>query len=72
MPPFAAPDDPQISASELWSRLQTFYEPTVFWGMGDGTDAVPAQLAAHVGEPGNHVQPMHILPHAYSGAMGMF
>ncbi|KAL1409129.1 hypothetical protein Q8F55_005956 [Vanrija albida] len=51
----------ELSATELWARLQTFYEPTVWWGLGDGYDvgslsvsdpAAPAQPSTNGGGGG--------------------
>jgi hypothetical protein len=39
--PGVGDDSEPLSTTELWARLQTFYEPTVWWGLGDGYDVMP-------------------------------
>lgn len=42
-----------MDPTELWARLQTFYEPTVWWGLGNGFEpaAVDAGVGAAMGDP---------------------
>lgn len=47
LPPVVAEPDP-LSPGELWARLQTFYEPTVWWGLGDGYDVLPTTQTGNV------------------------
>lgn len=41
----------ELSATELWARLQTFYEPTVWWGLGDGYDVSALTGSMNVSDP---------------------
>lgn len=44
--------DDDLNPTELWARLQGFYEPTVWWGLGNGFEpsAVDAGVGAAMGD----------------------
>lgn len=60
------PGDIALSPSELWNRLQTFYEPAVWWSPTDGTDPAAQQDASNQNVT---YEVQHVYP---PGAMGMY